>query len=144
MRFRHKLLIARDIGRLFGKTNQEVNETLEKLGYRDGTTKQPTSLAKENELCELVAVDGFINTGWNPNKLVPVLTEYGYQLQIALPDDLVEPPDLSDEFRSDGNSLLNSAGDRIAYFENNEHTVIVCKILNLAAKTGVLERLQSR
>ncbi len=85
-----------------------------------------------------------LNTGWNPSKLVPVLIENGFQLKIQLPVDLVEPPDLLGDFTTAGNSLINKHGDRIAFFEDNKHTGIVCKILNVAAKTGVLERLQSR
>jgi hypothetical protein len=141
MKYKHKLLIARDIGRLFGKSSHEVNKTLEKLGYRDPKSKYPTGLAKEMGLSGTVAVEGYLNTAWDPIKLVPILLENGYQLKVALPEDLVEAPSLMGPFECVEQSLFNNDGDRIAFFENKKHADVVCKILNIAATTGKLERM---
>ena len=144
MKYKHKLLIARDIGRLFGKSSHEVNRTLEKLGFRDPISKYPTGLAKDIGLGGTVAVEGYLNTAWDPVKLVPVLIENGYQLKVALPEDLVEAPMLTGPFDCIQQSVFNCDGDRIAFFENKKHAEVVCEILNIAATTGKLERMLSK
>jgi hypothetical protein len=134
-------MIARDLGRLFGKSSHEMNKVLEDTGLMDRKTKYPTYEARNERYSTEIWRDGFSKQAWVAEKLVPKLVELGHELVIDLPSDLVEPAPLIGPFQCSKRSVLNADGDSVAYCTSPENAKFVSFLLNYAYKKGGIDRM---
>ena len=138
MKYKKEMMIARDLGRLFGVTSHTVGSWLDKLELRDQKTKYPTWFAKREGYCSEVWQGGFSQQVWVAEKVVPKFIELGNPLIINLPDDLVYAPPLTGPFQMSGKTIYNSNGEPVADLGNDSNAQFVCKLLNCAYKAGKL------
>lgn len=140
MRFKKPKMIARDLGRLFGESSHKINQWLENAGLRDSRTKNPTLLARNEGYSAEIWNEGYPQQAWIPQKVLPKFVEHGHPLVIDLPSDLVEPVQLIGPFQSRDRSILNAENDRIAFVSSPENAKFVCRVLNIAYNTGLIDR----
>lgn len=146
MKFRFEFLTQTQLGRLFGSSSHEVGRWLKELGLRDFTGK-PTEGAHDGGFCT-TAPSG--ETGfhyvWKAEKTVALLREHGHALVPNPPGHLVEPAILRGSFSirksAEGEFAIENSDGSVSVWTNNQHTAgVVARILNVAHKHGVVERL---
>lgn len=146
MKFIYKNMTQTQLGKLFGVTSHVIGDWLKQLGLRDDDGK-PTRDAHEGDFCEKgpSGPTGYCWV-WNSEKTVAVIREAGHVLVPNPPHNLVAPAILNGPFsvtKLAGSEFAVENNDRsVSLWANNQMTAdVVAKILNIAHKTGVVDRL---
>ncbi len=144
MKYTKKLFIQSELGKLFGVSSHTIGKWLVDCGLRDHNG-QPTRRAIDEKFCgPLLATMQYTNIGWNPDKTVPLLISHGHKLVDQPPSWLVQTSNLHGPFAisvSNPNVVVNSDGDFVAETSSAKHSTVISRLLDLAHKHGVIERL---
>lgn len=146
MKFNYRLLTQTQIGQLFGATSHDVGRWLVQCGLRNEKTKKPSIEAHRDGYCDQ-APSG-VGTGycwaWDAEKTVQRLVEAGHRLLAELPESLVPASILNGPFqisKTSPSEVLNGDGTLAARTVGNRNAKIIMKLLELAERHGVINRM---
>jgi hypothetical protein len=146
MIFKYKLLTQTQLGQLFGATSHEIGKWLVQCGLRNEKTKRPSTEAHRDGYCDQ-APSG-VGTGycwaWDAEKTVKRLVEAGHRLLTELPESLVPAATLNGPFqisKTCPSEVLNGDGTLAARTVGNRNAIMMLKLLELADRHGVINRM---
>ena len=142
MKFKFKYMTQTQLGKLYGVSSHKIGQWLVAAGLRS-TDKRPSCEAHN---------DGFCTTGpsgtngyhwvWHSEKTVRALQDNGHFVIADAPPELIEQTVLNGPFHAGkGKEILNGDGSVAITAMNAESTRIVLKLLNMAHRHGVIERM---
>ena len=136
------------LGVLFGASSHDIGRWLIEAGYRT-PDKRPSDTAFMCGMCKNVAAGEGFHWAWHAHRTVAALQEEGHALIPHPPIHLVAPAAMQGPFSvkkiHDSEFAVANADESVAVWANTEaNATAVARILSVAEKTGVIDRLLHR
>lgn len=142
MKFKFQYMTQTQLGKLYGVSSHKIGQWLVAAGLRS-QDKRPSVEAHDGGFCTTgpSGTNGY-HWVWHSEKTVRALQNKGHFVIADAPPELVEQPILNGPFRSGtGKEILNGDGSLAITTMNVESAHIVLRVLNMAHRHGVIERM---
>lgn len=146
--FKKEYFKLKELGQVFGTTNQEVGLWLKELGYRSEGEQRPTSKAFDEGLVGEVAYEGHYQWLWHAERSTKVLEDAGHYRIINPPVHLVAPPTLVGPFSvrkiGDGTFQIVSSNGAVAAIVSGEFNAKqLKKVMEAGFRLGMFSNTKS-
>jgi hypothetical protein len=143
MEFKYNFLTQTQLGKIFGVSSYKIGEWPVQVGLRTEANK-PSAEAHRGGYCETApsGTNGY-HWVWHAEQTVKALQKAGHVISPDASEELIEPPVLEGPFTlgRDSKTVLNADGTVALRATSGQTAQIVLKILDVAQRHGVIERL---
>ena len=144
MKFKKTYLTLDELGRLFGVSQKTVGKWLEKLGLRTSKGKPSLVAFSQNWVSFVQNRNTDDRHVWNAERTVAVFIENGMKSVVPPPTDLIVTSHLDGPFTIRTNSgspneIVGSNGEVAVWVSGDANARIVCRLLNVGHRLGVIE-----
>lgn len=148
MKFKKPHLTLAELGRVFGISEAKIAKQLTDMNLRTSKGKPSFKAFSEKWVKSINSQDSNDKYVWHGQRTVAALVEDGKKPVVPPPTELFAPSNLDGPFKIRTNSdspheIVGANGEVEVWVAGDLNAQIVCKLLNVGHRLGVLQRPQS-
>jgi len=145
MKFRFEYMSLTQLGELFGATSHQVGKWLVEIGLRTPNMRPSAEAFRGMFVTTGPSRGQGYNYVWHAQRTVAALVDAGHALSVEPGNSLVAESALSGPFTHRhhpkfGCEIVSSDGTVSVWVSGENNAKVICNLLNVANKHGVIER----